>query len=896
MGGHVGQSMTRRGWAVVAAIGCVLVLPACQPQQPPPGPVIAYPNLRVQVPTNEISISSPSANQRTLDFTHITWNAGDGPLEIDPHFDPATGQATATQALSTLTGPTTWSVVKSVPIVKPMTWDPPSDYRFPLTGFGLYSNTAAGGVGTLLTTSPKVDFCMTPDTFVGGVPNTTATGIPSPDDCDDPNGVLGLSVGWGDLYDHEDAGNNIDISNLPDGTYWLRAQADPGNYFAQSGPNQTVTDTQLQIKGTTVTVLQQVTPTPTRPVVVVTAPKDGASITGTTTVQAVAADSATITSVQFLVDGAPLGAPQTPTSPPTPYQTTLSGLSPGPHVLSAQATDANGFVGTAPGVTVNVPITVGSIVIDRDVNATGSGHVTATVDTSAANETLLALVGSDDAGPGETTTVSGGGLTWSPVQRVNTQRGDSEIWSASVPSATTGIGVAVDSAQPNEGMSLTVLALQNAALGASTSTSGASGAPTVSFTATAAGSIGVGVGNDFDHAADRTVGANQAIASQWLDNGTGDTYWSQYSKVATTSVGQKVTLNDTAPTNDRWNFAAVELRPTGPPAAAAPAVDEAPAPPGAVTVDDPNPPLAITVDPPTNDQPVSGTIDVSATVADAVPVTSVQFTLDGLPLGAARTTAPYTTSWNTVTALPGVHTLAATATDAAGRSAVATDVPVTVATQSVCFVKDVNTSAHGQGTITTAPFHTGIPDELLLAFVTADGPPGGGQQTTVDGAGLTWRLVKRSAAGQGTAEIWSATTMSVLTAAQVTATPALPGFDTGVQVVALQGTGGLGATAAASGTSGPPTVGLTTTKPQSLVFAVGSSTGDPARATPGSNQVIDGQWAGTADPGSSWTQNTSVQTGPTGSPITIDDTSPTTSPWNLVAVEVVAADNAAYTD
>ena len=104
-----------------------------------------------------------------------------------------------------------------------MTWVPPSDYRFPLTSFGLYANAASGTVGSLLVASPKVDYCMTPDAFVGGVPNTAPAATPSPSNCTDPNGLLGLSVGWGDLYDSEDAGNNIDISNVPDGTYWLAA-------------------------------------------------------------------------------------------------------------------------------------------------------------------------------------------------------------------------------------------------------------------------------------------------------------------------------------------------------------------------------------------------------------------------------------------------------------------------------------------------------------------------------------------------------------------------------------------------------------------------------------------------------------------------------------------------
>jgi hypothetical protein len=869
----------------------------------------------VLVPTNEISISQPSGTQRTLDFSHITWNDGAGPLEIDPHFNPSTGFSTATQVLSTRTGTAMWSPVKSIPIVKPMQWDPPFDYRFPLSGFGLYRNTASGTVGSLVVASPKVDFCMTPDTFVGGPADTTATGIPSPDDCDDPNGVLGLSVGWGDLYDHEDAGNNIDISNVPDGTYWLRAQADPGNYFAQSGPDQTVTDTQLKIRGTTVTVLQQVTPTITRPTVVVSSPSDGTSITGPTTVQAVAADnSAAISSQQLLVDGQPFGSPQTS----EPFSATLPGLSPGAHIISAQATDANGFVGTAPGITVNVPITVGSIVIDRAVNATGNGSVSApSLATSAAKETLVALVGADGSSAGETATVSGGGLSWTMVRRANGQSGDSEIWSATVPTATSGITVNASTAQPGMDLSLTVLALQNAVTGGSAAASADSGAPQVSITGTAAGAIGLGVGNDFDQAVARTPGANQTLASQWVDSATGDTYWSQYNTKPTTAAGQTVTLNDTAPTDDQWNFAAVELRPATTTAAATPdaasldgatllptenrsAVGAAPttaepttsaAPP--TTDAAPAVPAALTVHAPASGSPVSGTVDVSADVADAAPGTSVQFTLDGLPLGAALTAAPYVTSWNTVTALPGSHTLAATKTGPDGRSVTAAPVSVTVGTRSVCIARDVNVSAHGSGAVTTPAFHTAVSGELLLAFVGYDGSPSGGQQSTVTGGGLTWKLVQRAGAGRGVAEIWSATAPSVLSNATVTATPTQPGFAGYVRVVALQGTDGLGVAAAGSGTTGPAGVHLTTTGPQSLVFAIGSASNGPAVA--GSNQSISDQWTDPAAGASFWTQNTSVQAGPAGSAATIDAaTSAPPGGWNLAAVEVLAADTDAY--
>ena len=76
---------------------------------------------------------------------------------------------------------------------------------------------------------------------------------------------------------------------------------------------------------------------------------------------------------------------------------------------------------------------------------------------------------------------------------------------------------------------------------------------------------------------------------------------------------------------------------------------------------------------------VSGTVTVAATATDDTGVTSVQFRLDGSPLGGPDTTAPYQATWDTTTSANGSHTLTASATDAAGNIGSATGVAVTVA-------------------------------------------------------------------------------------------------------------------------------------------------------------------------------------------------------------------------
>ena len=86
----------------------------------------------------------------------------------------------------------------------------------------------------------------------------------------------------------------------------------------------------------------------------------------------------------------------------------------------------------------------------------------------------------------------------------------------------------------------------------------------------------------------------------------------------------------------------------------------------------------VSVTAPADGATVSGTQSVTATAADDVGVTGVQFRLDGANLGAEDTTSPYSVSWDTRTATNGTHTLTAIARDAAGNTRTATTVTVTV--------------------------------------------------------------------------------------------------------------------------------------------------------------------------------------------------------------------------
>jgi hypothetical protein len=72
------------------------------------------------------------------------------------------------------------------------------------------------------------------------------------------------------------------------------------------------------------------------------------------------------------------------------------------------------------------------------------------------------------------------------------------------------------------------------------------------------GSLVLGVGNDWDNAITRTPGTGQTVVHQYLPP-VGDTYWVQMQNSPTLLSGTSVTINDTAPTGDRYNLSIVEV-------------------------------------------------------------------------------------------------------------------------------------------------------------------------------------------------------------------------------------------------------------------------------------------------------------------------------------------------
>lgn len=517
-------------------------------------------------------------------------------------------------------------------------------------------------------------------------------------------------------------------------------------------------------------------------------------------------------------------------------------------------------------VSIVTPTRVTAVVRqDAAVSRDGRGALTTPAfSTPGGGETLLALATFDGpAGGGQTATVSGAGLTWRLVKRINTQPGTSEIWTATAPAPLTGATVTATPGSTYDG-SLSVVALSGASgVGASAAASATTGAPGVTVTTTAAGSWVFGAGNDWDGSTARTPAAGQHLVHQYLDTAFGDTFWAQALDAPTPAAGTAVRLSDTAPTTHRWNLVAAEVL-------------------AATYVTDNSPP-AVTLSAPST---ATGTVPLSATATDDIGVASVQVLLDGAALGAPLTTAPYTLSWDTTAVPNGPHALTARAADQAGNTAVSAPVTVTVSNAAPTGpTQELAVSKDGTGNQTTPTFTTPHAGDLLLAFVSADGPSGAAQTATVTGAGLTWTLVKRANAQPGTSEIWQARATGVLTNATVTASLSRTGYSQSLTVVALTNTAGVGASTSGSATTGAPTLSLTTTATGSTLYGCGNDwDGATARTVPTGQSMVH-QWLNTAAGDTFWAQSATPNK-PAGSVVTLNDTAPTNHRWNLTVVEV----------
>lgn len=563
----------------------------------------------------------------------------------------------------------------------------------------------------------------------------------------------------------------------------------------------------------------------------ITAPAANATVSGPVPIAASVTGGTAPVTVAFKVDGTQVG---TSTSAPYSYSWDSTTVADGTHELSVVATDTNGVASTVSKVSVTVANTpaVTVALTAPAANATVSGAAVPISATAAGGTGALSVKFQVDGTDLATDTTAPFAATWDSTKVAN---GTHEISAVATDAGGRSSAVAKVSVTVNNVAPVSVQLI----------------APPANAT----------VGGSVPLAATVTGGTNPVTVSFKVD-------------------GTEVGTDSTAPYSITWDSTKVADG-THEISAIASDAGGVTSPVAKVSVTVKNAPV-LTLASPTSGATVWGNTPLTASVIGGTGAVSVAFKIDAATI-ATDTTAPYAFTWNSKLVADGTHQLSAVATDAAGRTSTVTR---TITVQNLPPV-EAKVSAHGSGTVTAPTFNTTGSRDLILAFVTADGPTGQKQSATVTGGGLTWTLVKRANTVTGTAEVWSAVTSGPKTGIVIKSTPKLAGVSALV-VVAIKGTAKVGATGGSSGTTGAPNRTVVATAAGSWFYAVGNDPKAAINRSVATDQPLVYQWLDTPGTASLWVQSYAPGVA-AGTTVGMKVKGPATNPWNYTVIEVARA-------
>jgi hypothetical protein len=187
------------------------------------------------------------------------------------------------------------------------------------------------------------------------------------------------------------------------------------------------------------------TTTGSAPTITISSPSAGTTVSSSATVKANASDSATITSVQFRVDGSNSGTAITSTPYSLSWDTTK--VSNGSHTLSAVLSDKSGNSAASPGVTVNVNNSAGSnptiAIVSPGAGATVANTVTVTANTTDSVTITSVQFRVDGANSGAAVTAAPYNLSWDTTKVSNGNHTVSAVLADQSGNSVTSAGVTV---------------------------------------------------------------------------------------------------------------------------------------------------------------------------------------------------------------------------------------------------------------------------------------------------------------------------------------------------------------------------------------------------------------------------------------------------------------------
>jgi hypothetical protein len=217
-------------WSALLFVVCLLLaVPASAGAHAGKGLPGLFPDLRAAVP-GQFTVQNDHQHEY-LRFSNLIANTGDGALRLRPEHDPVTGITTGYQEVFDVFG----TMVVDQPVSEFVFH--PAHNHWHITAVALFEiryalddgyDGAYGGVAGGQTI--KTTFCLIDVVRLEGnsnTPNRTYW------DCF-PDQHQGISAGWGDQYHQATEGQELELTGLPTGTYYLVTTSNPDRNFLET--------------------------------------------------------------------------------------------------------------------------------------------------------------------------------------------------------------------------------------------------------------------------------------------------------------------------------------------------------------------------------------------------------------------------------------------------------------------------------------------------------------------------------------------------------------------------------------------------------------------------------------------------------------------------------------
>ncbi len=203
------------------------------------------PNLKA-LPASDIRLQSTTDGRLLLRFSTTGWNNGQGPLELRASAgNTSNSQQSVYQRIyrddgtyyDQLAGDFDWHATHN---------------HFHFEGYATYTLHLLSAPATSARNGQKTTFCIMDTTRI----NTKLPGAPKKaiyNTCG--ASVQGMSVGWGDTYGYYLAGQEIDVTGLPNSDYQLKIVLDPNNKLLEQDESDNVSTVDIRIFNGTVSVI-----------------------------------------------------------------------------------------------------------------------------------------------------------------------------------------------------------------------------------------------------------------------------------------------------------------------------------------------------------------------------------------------------------------------------------------------------------------------------------------------------------------------------------------------------------------------------------------------------------------------------------------------------------------